>query len=265
MTNLASPPAPGQDDAGTGSRLVLVGRDGPGVATLTLNDHPRRNAITPEMEPQLAAAVAEVAADPEARVLIVTGTGSAFCAGADLAATFGPPADPLPVLRRRLLRLYGSFLAIARLEIPTIAAVHGPAVGAGVNLALACDVRIAGPRARFGITFSRLGLHPGGGASWFLTRAVGRQRALSLLLDGATVDAPDALRLGLVLDLADDPLTAARERARRWAALDPDLLRNVKRTVAAAELGPLPDTVELESWAQAASARAGDPARFSTP
>jgi enoyl-CoA hydratase len=152
--------ADGPDAAGAG--LVLLGHGEPGVRTLTLNDHARRNAITPEMEPQLAAAVAAVAADADARVLIVTGTGSAFCAGADLAATFGQPADPLPVLRRRLLRLYDSFLAIARLEIPTIAAVQGPAIGAGVNLALACDVRIAGPRARFGITFSRLGLHPGG-------------------------------------------------------------------------------------------------------
>ena len=254
MSNPASPPG-----------LVLLSSGEPGVRTLTLNDHPRRNAITPEMEPQLAAAVAAVAADSEARVLIVTGTGSAFCAGADLAATFGQPDEPVPALRRRLLRLYDSFLAIARLEIPTIAAVHGPAVGAGVNLALACDVRIAGPRARFGLTFSRLGLHPGGGATWFLTRAVGRQQALSLLLDGATLDGPEALRLGLVLDLADDPVAAASERAARWAALDPELARNVKRTVSQAELGPLPETVELESWAQAASARAGDPARFSRP
>jgi len=245
--------------------LVSLTGDSSGVRTLTLNDHARRNAISAEMEPQLAAAVAAVAGDAGARVLIVTGAGSAFCAGADLAATLGATEDSLPELRRRLLRLYDSFLAVARLEIPTIAAVHGPAVGAGVNLALACDLRVAGPRARFGITFSRLGLHPGGGASWFLTRAVGRQRALSLLLDGATVDAPTALSLGLVVDLVDDPVADARERAARWAALDLELLRNVKRTVQLAELGTLEDTVGFESWAQAASARSGDPARFRKP
>ena len=144
--------------------LVSLTGDAAGVRTLTLNDHARRNAISAEMEPQLGAAVAAVAADAGARVLIVAGAGSAFCAGADLAATFGGADEPLAELRRRLLRLYDSFLAIARLEIPTIAAVQGAAVGAGVNLALACDLRIAGPQARFGITFSRLGLHPGGGA-----------------------------------------------------------------------------------------------------
>jgi len=244
------------------SELVSLTGDSSGVRTLTLNDHPRRNAISTEMEPQLAAAVAAVAADAGARVLVVAGAGSAFCAGADLDATFGSAEEPVAELRRRLLRLYDSFLAIARLEIPTIAAVQGAAVGAGVNLALACDLRIAGPRARFGVTFSRLGLHPGGGASWFLTRAVGRQRALSLLLDGATVDAPAALGLGLVVDVVDDPLADARERAARWAALDLELLRNVKRTVQLAELGTLEDTVGFESWAQAASARTGDPARF---
>lgn len=247
------------------AELVSLTPGAPGVSILTLNDHPRRNAITPEMQPQLAAAVAAVARDCAARVLIVAGAGSAFCAGADLAATFGGQEEPLPAMRRRLLRLYDSFLAIARLEIPTIAAVHGPAVGAGVNLALACDLRIAGLQARFGITFSRLGLHPGGGASWFLTRAVGRQRALSLLLDGATVNAQTALDLGLVAELADDPLAEAEERAARWAAADGELLRTIKRTVQVAEAGTLGEIVELESWAQASSARSGDPARFRTP
>jgi enoyl-CoA hydratase len=133
--------------------------------------------------------------------------------------------------------------------------VDGPAVGAGVNLAMSCDVRIAGPGARFGVTFTRLGLHPGGGCTYFLTRALGRQRTLALILDGGTLEVDEALRLGLVLRVADDPLAAAVEQAVRWAAIDPALARDIKRAIGIAEGGDFEATLEFEAWAQAASTR----------
>jgi enoyl-CoA hydratase len=186
---------------------------------------------------------------------VVAGNGPAFSAGADLPALFGDVDRDLAEIRTGLHAVYDSFLRVRRLAIPTIAAVHGAAVGAGVNLAMSCDVRIAGPGARFGVTFTKLGLHPGGGCTYFLTQALGRQRALSLILDGGTLDADEALRLGLVLDVVDDPLHAAVEQAGRWAAIDPALVRDIKRAVGIAEQNDFDVTLDFESWAQAASTR----------
>jgi enoyl-CoA hydratase len=236
--------------------LVLL-ENGPadGVRVLTLNDPDRRNALSPALQAELGATVDAVAADPDARVLVVTGNGPGFSAGADLPALFGNVDREVAEIRTGLRAVYDSFLRVKRLEIPTIAAVQGAAVGAGVNLALSCDIRIAGPKARFGITFTKLGLHPGGGCTYFLTQALGRQRAMSLILDGEVLDAAEALRLGLVLEVVDDPLERALETAGRWAAIDASLSRDIKRAVGTAERGNFDETVDFESWAQAASTR----------
>ena len=232
----------------------LTPGDHPGVRVLTLDDPDKRNAIGPRMRDELAAAVAEVAADPEARVLVVTGAGSAFCAGADLPAVFGGPPRQVAEMRRDLVRIYESFLAVARLPIPTIAAVQGPAVGAGLNLAMCCDLRIAGPKAVFSATFTRLGVHPGGGCTYFLVRALGRQRALELLLDGGSLTAEEALARGLVLRIEEDPLAAALALAARYAALDPHLVRDIKRATQLAETEGFAASLEFEAWAQASTA-----------
>ncbi|MDQ0381365.1 enoyl-CoA hydratase [Amycolatopsis thermophila] len=222
--------------------------------TLTLDDPDRRNCLDEPMCDQLADAVDRVAADPGARTLVVTGAGTAFCAGADLPALFGDPRDDVAAIRTRLRRVYASFLRLRDLPIPTVAAVQGAAVGAGLNLALACDVRIAGPRAKFAATFTRIGLHPGGGCTWFLVDVLGRQKALALLLDGGALDAPAAVAEGLALRLEDDPVAAAHELAKRWAELDPGLARDVKATVGVAHHGRFEDTLEVEAWSQASSA-----------
>jgi enoyl-CoA hydratase len=229
--------------------------DGPvdGVRILTLNDPDRRNALSPALQAELGAAVDSIRDDPAARVLVVTGNGPAFSAGADLPALFGNVDRDIAEIRAGLHAVYDSFLRVRRLSIPTVAAVNGAAVGAGVNLAMSCDLRIAGPEARFGVTFTKLGLHPGGGCTYFLTRALGRQRALSLILDGGTLSASELLRLGLVLDVVDDPLGASIERAGRWAAIDPALARDIKRAVGLAEQGTFEASLDFESWAQAAS------------
>lgn len=173
------------------------------------------------------------------------------------------PTSPWPSARRTapsgeiregLRHTYDSFLRIRRLEIVTIAAVQGPAIGAGLNLALSCDVRIAGPRASFGAPFVRLGLHPGGGCTHYLVRALGAQRALALLLDGGSVDAADALGSGMVIDVVDNPLAAALAMAERYASLDARLVRDIKRSVGIAAAGSFDESVEFESWAQAVSA-----------
>ncbi len=187
------------------SDLVVVHVDH-NVAVITINDPDRRNAVTAEISAALRAAVEAAEANTDVHALIVTGAGKAFCAGANLTALGEATEDGLRVI-------YDGFLAVANCALPTIAAVNGPAVGAGLNLALAADVRIAGPAALFDPRFQKLGIHPGGGATWMLQRAVGPQVARASLLFGMSFDAEAAVRHGLALMVAEDPVAAARELA----------------------------------------------------
>ncbi|GAA1192541.1 enoyl-CoA hydratase [Prauserella alba] len=235
------------------SRVALTGTDG--RWTLTLTDPDRRNCLDDVTCRELGEAIDTVASAEDARTLVVAGEGKAFCAGADLPALFGDASErAVGELRRHLHSVYDSFLRLRKLDIPTIAAVQGAAVGAGLNLAMACDVRIAGPHASFAATFSRIGLHPGGGCTWFLVDALGRQRAMALLLDGGTLDGEAAVQQGLALELADDPLARAQEMAERWAGHDPALARDIKAAVELAAGGDFDATLEFEAWAQASSA-----------
>jgi len=176
------------------------------IALITVNDPERRNAVTAEISAGLRAAVDAAEANTDVHALIVTGAGKAFCAGADLTALGDATEDGLRTI-------YDGFLAVANCALPTIAAVNGAAVGAGLNLALAADVRIAGAAALFDPRFQKLGIHPGGGATWMLQRAVGVQAARASLLFGVRFDAEAAVRYGLALDVADDPVAAAKELA----------------------------------------------------
>ena len=224
------------------------------VRVLTLTDPERRNAMNDRMGAQLREAVAGMATDGT-RALVVTGAPPAFCAGADLPELFGDPGRPVAAVHARLQAYYRAFLDVADAPFPTVAAVNGPAIGAGLNLALACDVRIAGPEASFGATFAKIGLHPGGGCSWFLTRAVGRSRALQALLLGATLGADQAVEWGLAEGPEEDPVGVAVELATRFARLDPGLATSIKRSVdLAGSVGGRDAVLEYESWAQAASA-----------
>ncbi|OLT49011.1 enoyl-CoA hydratase [Saccharomonospora sp. CUA-673] len=235
------------------SKVELTGTGG--RWTLTLNDPDRRNCLDEQVCRELGEAIDTVAADADARTLVVTGAGKAFCAGADLPALFGDAAErPVGELRTQLHGVYDSFLRLRRLDIPTIAAVQGAAVGAGLNLAMACDIRIAGPQASFAATFSRIGLHPGGGCTWFLVDALGPQRAMALLLDGGALDADAAVAEGLALETADDAVARAHELAQRWAEHDPALVRDIKTAVGLAGGGDFDATLEFEAWAQASSA-----------
>lgn len=226
-----------------------------GVRLLTLTDPGMRNAMGEEMGSEILATATALTEDDQARVLVVTGEGSAFCAGADLPALFGEPDRDTSGTHRRLQEYYRAFLAIHELPFPTVAAVNGAAVGAGLNLAMACDMRVAGRDASFGATFARIGLHPGGGCTWFLTAAMGGSRALRTLLLGDSIDAERAVAWGLADGPVDDPVAAALTLAADIARTDQQLARHIKRSVRLTlETGDLGAVLEYESWAQAASA-----------
>jgi enoyl-CoA hydratase len=192
--------------------------------------------------------------------LIVTGAGKAFCAGANLTALGEATEDGLRVI-------YDGFLAVANCALPTIAAVNGAAVGAGLNLALAADVRIAGPHALFDPRFQKLGIHPGGGATWMLQRAVGPQVARASLLFGMSFDAETAVRYGLALEVSEDPVAAARQLAAGPAAAPRDVVLATKASMRATanpgfvdsdqhsiavdtELGPQATSIESPEFAR---------------
>jgi enoyl-CoA hydratase/carnithine racemase len=177
---------------------LRVERPSEGVVLLTLDQPDQRNAMSAAMTASWVEAMADLAADRDVRAVVVTGAGSAFCSGGDTSWIASEPDATVDDLRDRMLPFYRAWLAILRLEVPTLAAVNGPAIGAGLCLALACDLRYAATGARLGAPFVRLGMHPGMGATWLLPDVVGPSAARDLLLTGRTVDAEEALRLRLV-------------------------------------------------------------------
>jgi len=197
-----------------------------GIATLTLNAPDTRNTMTMPMVDEIVAAMDGFEADPTVAAVIVTGAGSAFCAGADLGNLQTASADSLG-------RIYEGFLRIARSTLPTIAAVNGAAVGAGMNLALGCDVRLAARRAKFDTRFLQIGLHPGGGHTWMQRRIVGPQATFASVIFGEVLDGAEAERSGLVHRAVDDDqlMAAARDLAAGAASAPRDLVVLTKATI----------------------------------
>ncbi|MET1132334.1 MAG: enoyl-CoA hydratase [Aeromicrobium sp.] len=232
------------------------------VRTITLNAPERLNALDWPLLEELRVAVESVAADEEARALVVTGAGKAFCSGANLESLFGDTGRPVDVLREHLMNVYASFLGIRNLSIPTVAAVQGAAVGAGLNIALACDVIVAGPEGGFGPTFSKIGLHPGGGCTWMLTQRIGSANTAAALFNGDIIKADAALRLGIAQEIADDPKARAAELAAAWSKRNPKLMSDIKKSVAIAARDDLHESLNFESWAQAESLSSPEFAAF---
>lgn len=210
------------------------------VALITVNDPDRRNAVTEAMSAQLRDAVHAAESDDGVHAIVVAGAGKAFCAGADLSA-LGAAA------REGLERIYAGFMAVGRCTLPTVAAVNGAAVGAGLNLALAADVRIAGPHAMFDPRFQKLGIHPGGGATWMMQRAVGPQVARAALLFGMSFDAAAAVEHGLALAVADDPVAAALELAAGPAAAPREVVLATKASMRATAIPGFDDAAHHEA------------------
>ena len=222
-----------------------------GVATLTLNNPDERNTMTAPMVAEIVAAMDRIEGDSAVGALVVTGTAPAFCAGANLGNLAEADGESLGVI-------YEGFLRIARSPLPTIAAVNGAAVGAGMNLALGCDVRIAAKRAKFDTRFLQLGIHPGGGHTWMLRRIVGPQVTAATVLFGEVLDGAEAQRVGLAYRCVEDAdlLTAAHEMAARAASAPRELVIETKKTLAAmADVQTHPDAVARELTPQLWSTR----------
>lgn len=205
-----------------------------GIATLTMNRPEKLNAFTSEMLWGLVAALDECEARDDVQVVILTGAGRGFCSGGDIGG-MGDDADSRPhVTKTRIWEEIQAFpKRAARFEKPLIAAVNGAAIGGGMDLALACDIRIAGDSARFAETYAKIGLLPGGGGAYFLPRLVGKARALELLWTADFVDAAAALEIGLVNHVFPDGELMAEtvKLATRIAAMPPLSIRLIKRTV----------------------------------
>ncbi len=204
-------------------RHLRLDRRPDGVAVLTLDNPAQRNAMSDEMTDSWVAAVDELAADRDLRAVVVTGEGSAFCSGGNTGWIASEPDATVDQLRTRMLPFYRAWLSVRKLEVPTIAAVNGHAIGAGLCLALACDLRYAAAGAKLGAPFVKLGMHAGMAATYLLPDVVGDAHARDLLLTGRTVDADEALRLGLVSRVlsAEDFLDTVLETAAGVAATAP--------------------------------------------
>jgi enoyl-CoA hydratase len=226
---------------GGGMSLVVVTRSD-GVATLTLNNPTERNTLTAPMVAEIVAAMDDIEADESIGAIVVTGAPPAFCAGANL----GNLAE---ANESSLGSIYEGFLRIARSALPTLAAVNGAAVGAGMNLALGCDVRIAARRAKFDTRFMQIGLHPGGGHTWMLRRIAGPQVAMAAVVFGEVMDGEEAARLGVVHRCVDDDqlLEVAQTMAARAASAPRDLAIETKKTIQAmADIDDHPAAVKRE-------------------
>ena len=212
------------------------------VAVVTIDDAERRNALTLAMVDNIVSAFDDLEARDDVGAIVVTGAPPAFCAGADLSH-LGDAAET------DLRRIYEGFLRVARCSLPTVAAVNGAAVGAGMNLALACDVRLASTRAKFDTRFLQLGLHPGGGHTWMLERIVGPQTAAAMVLFGEALDGERAAQVGLAWRYVSegDLLPESKAMAARAAAAPVELSRRTKQTLQRMPtVGAHNDAVDLE-------------------
>jgi enoyl-CoA hydratase len=227
--------------------LVRTDIDG-GVAVVTLTDPDRRNALTAPMVTEIVEAFDAIEANPAIGAVVVTGEPPAFCAGADLGDLGGTNADP-EAGRAGLKGIYEGFLRVGRCSLPTIAAVNGAAVGAGMNLALVCDLRLAARRAKFDTRFLQIAIHPGGGHTWMFRRIAGPQAAAAAILFGEVLRGEEAERAGLVWRCVDDDdlLPTALELAGRAAAAPRELVVRTKATLAEmADITTHPEAVERE-------------------
>lgn len=190
------------DESMAPRQVVTIERTGP-LAILTIDDPDTRNALSPELTRQIVAGFSEINADMSVGCAILTGAGDVFCAGGNLKDMYARAhhfaGNAAEIRRTYLTGVQTIARAFHELEVPIIAAVNGPAMGAGMDFATMCTFRIASERARFAESFIKLGLVSAAGGAWFLTRAIGQQRAAEMALTGETLDARAALEIGLVL------------------------------------------------------------------
>jgi enoyl-CoA hydratase len=222
------------------------------VATITLNDPGRRNIVSAALNTAVIEGMNELESRSDVGAVVVTGAPPAFCAGADLDDLAACDSE------EKLRTIYSGFLRLAESPLPTIAAVNGAAVGAGLNLALACDVILAGESAKFDTRFLQIGLHPGGGNTWRLRRITDLQTTMALVLFGEIVDGKQAADIGLAWKCVPDEslLAVAHAMAAKAAAGPTDVVRSMKATILANDaLTTSDDAVSAELGPQLASLR----------
>lgn len=234
---------------------IRLTREG-GVVTLAFNRPETRNSMTPPMGKEVVRAVEEIRHDASVRVVVLTGTGKAFSSGGNLtmlAQDAGvSSATAAPAMTYSPREFYGQFLTIRDLPVPTIAAINGHAIGAGLCIALACDMRIAVADAKMGMTFTKLGIHPGMGATYTLPRLIGTARACELFFTGRLLDADEAERLGIInRAVAREQFEqAVRALAQEIASAGPFAVRLVKKSIYRGVHHTLDDMLDYESLNQ---------------
>ncbi|WP_462417160.1 enoyl-CoA hydratase/isomerase family protein [Kytococcus sp. Marseille-QA3725] len=238
--------------------LLPNGRGEIAVVELALPD--KRNAMSEEMTDSWAQAVARLRERDALRAVVVTGRGSAFCAGGQLDWIVSEPDASATALRERMARFYATWLSVGQLEVPTIAAVNGHAIGAGLAIALACDLRVVSEAATLAMPFTALGLHPGMASTWLLPQAVGLPVARDMLLTGRKVKGSEAVGLGMASRAveAEQVLPEALEMARAVADTAPQAARLT--TVALREGGhrSQADALQWEALAQGVTLTTAD-------
>lgn len=241
------------------NELVRLTRDGD-IALLLLDDPDRRNAMTRAMGEAFRDRIAALCGDASVRAVVVSGNGRAFSAGGDLdmlerQTKLGAesPGQAWRTIRDEMASFYRLFLSIRDLPCPTIAAIQGAAVGAGLCVALGCDFRYVAGDAQLGLNFARLGVHPGMAATWTLPRLVGPGQAAELLYTGRLIDGVEAHRIGLANRVlpAAEVLPAALATAREMAANAPIAVRAIKQALRRSEAASLEDQLQFEATEQA--------------
>jgi len=233
-----------------------------GVATVTLNRPQALNSFTRQMHRELWVALDRAEANPVIRALVITGAGRGFCAGADLAEFDFEPgpdlvkrADPGPVIDQAF---NPTVRRLQNLRMPTIAAVNGVAAGAGASLAMTCDIAIAAPAASFIQAFSKIGLIPDAGGTWFLTQRLGLARAAALAMTGDKLPAAQAKEWGLIWDVADDCVAAAMAMAQQLAVMPTKALVATRQILRDSSTRTLNQQLDVERDTQSAMGKTHD-------
>lgn len=244
------------------SELAVLYAEQGGVATVTLNRPQALNSFTRQMHRDLWLALDQAEANPAIRAMVITGAGRGFCAGADLAEfdfTPGPDmiarADPGPVIEQAF---NPTVRRLQNLRMPTIAAVNGVAAGAGASLAMTCDIAIAAPAASFIQAFSKIGLIPDAGGTWFLTERLGLARAMALAMTGDKLGAVQAKEWGMIWDVADDCMAAAMTLAERLAGMPTKALVATRHILRDSGSRTLTQQLDVERDTQSAMGKTAD-------
>ena len=239
---------------------LRVSRPSPGVVLVTLDLPDRRNMMSGPMTASWGRVMAGLRADPDVRAVVVTGEGSAFCSGGDVSWIGAEPDATVDALRARMLPFYRTWLAVRELEVPTIAAVNGAAIGAGLAVALACDLRYAAEDAKLGVPFTTLGMHPGMATTYLLPEVAGPALAREMLLTGRVLTGAEAAAAGLVNRAVPraQVLATALAAAEAVATAAPVATRLTKRALLHGGHASFEAALEWEALAQPVTLASAD-------